>query len=148
MGTFYHWDADDQKFKEGPPPCKLKIYGQAPYVISDTTDWYRHPATGVHTNSKSRIRDMDKATGCITTDKKLPPNPSRRIENERRRRKDATESLHRAVAMVDAGTAKLTEEVRAKCDQQNDIVSKALNFDAYNAVGRKNNPKGKQFRRK
>lgn len=145
-GQFY-WDSETQTFKSGTPPIKIKIYGQAPYVIQDTMEAYRHPSTGETIESKSKLRDIDNVCGTITTDKYIPPDPTKRNEADRLRRKDLKESLHKAVAMVDAGTAPLTEETRALCAQQNEIVSRNLGMDAFNVAGIKNDRRGKKFRR-
>lgn len=143
----YHIDKDTGKLKEGHAPCTDVKYGQAPYVIGDNIDPYYHPAAQCYIDSKSNLERVDKAYGTITTDKKLPPNDWSTRERARAVRKDQHDALHKAVAQIDAGTAQLNEEQRALCDQQNEIVSSALNFDAFNVVGRKDNVKGKRFRR-
>lgn len=148
MRRLYYWDKQARKFVEGVPPPQGRIFGQAPYVIQDSITPYYHPAACQVIDSRKALRDVDKACGTITTDKRLPPDPSWAKEQARRRRADLTESLHRAVAAVDSGTAPLTEETRALCDRQNELVSSALNFDAFNVVGRKKNAKGKRFRRR
>jgi len=145
--TLYYWDKEIKKWSETPPPPQFPIYGQAPAIVTDTIEPYKHPATGQWTDSRSALRDMDRATGTITTDKKIAPDGSKQKDLEKQRRKDIREAMHKAVAAIDNGTAPLTEEVRAKCEQQNEIISKALNMDAFNVAGRKQNAKGKKFRR-
>lgn len=146
-GHFY-WDEEENKLKEGFPPRKTNFYGYAPNIIVDSISPYYHPAAEAYVDSRSKLQKIDKTFGTITTDKKLAPDPREQIERNRRRREDGTRALHRAVAQIDAGTAALTEEQKAKCSLQNEIVSNALNFDAFNAAGRKDDPRGKKYRRK
>lgn len=144
----YHIDKESGELKEGYPEPEFKPYGQAPYVIQDTIDKYYHPAAETWVESRSKLRQFDDMTGTITTDKKLPGNPSRQRDLEKERRKDLHDSMHKAVAQIDAGTAPLTEETRALCDRQNELMSQRLGFDAFNVAGRKKNAKGKKYRRK
>lgn len=144
-GSFYI-DKKTGKCKKGHPPPR-EIYDKSPYIIGDETSWYRHPATGEWTNSRSRIKKIDEAAGTITTDKYQPPDPSNQRRARKERREDLHKSMHKAVAQIDAGTAPISEEVRQLCERQNEITSKALNFDAFNVAGRKNNAKGKKYRR-
>lgn len=146
-GSFW-WDEKTQTFKQGYPPPKNLKFGEAPYVIQDTIEPYRHPSTGEIIESRSRLRDTDEACGTITTDKKIPPDPSKFKENERKRRADLREALYKSVAQIDSGTAPLSEETRAICARENERVSKALNFDAFNVAGRKNDRRGKKYRRR
>lgn len=146
-GHFYY-DKETRQTIKGFPPTKIQKFGDAPYIIGDTIDQYFHPGAGMWTDSKSGLRNLDKSTGCITTDKMIPADNSAKKQREAERKKDGHEALHKAVAMIDAGTAPLTEETRAMCERQNEIVSKALNMDAFNVAGRKTNAKGKRFRRK
>lgn len=143
----YHIDEKTGQAVKGYPPPRNKVYAKAPYIITDTIDAHYHHGACQWTESKSKLKHMDEASGTITTDKKLPTNTAatkRRIEE---RHKDIHESMHRAVAQIDAGTAPLTEEVRQLCERQNEIVSKALNMDAFNVAGRKTNAKGKKYRK-
>lgn len=135
-------------FEERCPPPRVNHYGDAPMVIEDTTDAYYHPGACRWTESKSEIKQFDRACGTITSDKKLAPDPTWANQQKAARRKDARDSLFRAVEQVDAGTAPMTEETRQLCERQNEILSKALNFDAFNVAGRKNNARGKKYRRR
>lgn len=146
-GNFY-WDKEQQKFIKGFPPPRVEKFGEAPYIITDTIDPYYHPAAEAWTDSKSKINMFDNATGSITTDKPIPGNKNYTERIQRERREDAKRSLRKAVAQVDSGNAPLTEEQRALCTRQNEIVSSALNFDAFNVVGKKNDKRGKKYRRK
>jgi len=147
-GGRYYRDKETGEFKEGNPPPRERKYGEAPIFISDTIKPYYHPAAEKWTDSRSELNNLDKATGCITTDKIQPADPSRQKEAKAKRDKDRKEALLKSVAQIDAGCAPMTEETRAKCERQNEIVSAALNFDAFNVVGRKKNDKGKRYRRK
>lgn len=142
-----YWDKEKQVFVEGHPPVH-QTFDSAPAIITDTIQEYYHPKAGIWVDSKSRLNDIDKALGTITTDKIQPADPTWRKDQERIRKKDAHDALHKAVAQIDAGTALLSEETRALCDIQNGIVSNALGMDAYNAVGRKKNAKGKRYRKR
>lgn len=145
-GRFY-WDKEKQKFCEGTPP-RHPVYDRAPNIITDTIDEYYHPGACTFVDSKSRLRDMDKACGTITTDKKIPPNKQAKIDRERELAKDRHDALHKAVAQIDAGTAPMTEETRELCKRQNEIVASAMpGLDPFNAVGRRNNKRGKRYKK-
>ncbi len=144
--TPMYWDAETQSMKSGYPPQRKKN-AEAPYVISDSMEPYRHPKALITVDSKSKLRDIDNVCGTITTDKLQPPDPSWRKEQERARREDHHKALHKSVAQLEAGTAPLTEETRAMCEARNEQISSALNFDAFNVIGRKKNAKGKRYRR-
>lgn len=143
----YYWDQKKHKFVSGAPPAR-EVYDTAPFVISDSLKgaFYHHGACK-WTDSRSELRAIDKATGCITTDKQIPADPSEQRRLKRERREDGTKALLKSVAQIDAGTAPISEELQAKCDIQNEVISNALNMDAFNVVGKKNNAKGKRFKR-
>jgi len=143
----YYYDKKLKKVVEGYPPCEEVRYGDAPYIIADTIQPYRHPAAEKWVDSRSALKALDRATGTITTDKKLPPDPSAARQREARRRADWKRCMRVAVEQIDAGTAKLDEETRALCQRQNEVVSSALGFDAFNVAGRKKNVRGKKYRK-
>ena len=147
-GLFHYRDGE---LKEGPPPPKVEKYGQAPFVIQDTIDGFKHSASGEWIESRSKLRDTDRACGTITTDKPLDAAPYRR-EREEKQRRESKEDIHRAMRKaindIDYGMAPLTEETRHKCAVQDEIVSERLNFDAFNVAGRKKNPHGKKYRKR
>lgn len=147
-GYVGYWDPIEQKMKEGYPPPKIQKFGEAPYVIQDEIEPYYHPSAQCMIDSKSRLKAVDKALGTITTDKKLPPNPSRMQAMKKEREKDIREAMLKSVAQIDSGTAPLNEEQREMCKRENERVSNLLGFDAFNVVGRKNDPRGKKYRRK
>ena len=146
-GLFY-FDKETQKMVRGLPPDPHPKLAEAPYIIQDTIDKYYHPAAEKWVDSRSQLKTIDKVCGTITTDKKLEPDSSWARENKRKRREDLHRSMRKAIAQLDAGTAPLTQEVREKCERQNEIVSEALGLDAFNVAGRKNNAKGKRFRKR
>lgn len=146
-GSFY-WDKERQEFVEGYPPPVVEKIGQAPFVITDTIDAYYHPGAERFTDSRSKLRQLDKDSGCFTTDKMQISDGGLKKQATAARRKDLKESLHRAVAQIDAGTAPLSEETREMCKQNNELLSKKLNFDAFNVAGKKNDRRGKKYRRK
>lgn len=146
-GSFGYWDSNLKKFVEGAPPQRQK-HGEGPYIIGDTIDKYYHPGACQWTDSRSKLKALDKDTGCITTDKKLPPDPSWQKQRQRERQEDSRKALFKSVAQIDAGTAPLTEETRQLCERQNELLSSALNFDAFNVAGKKNNAKGKRYKRR
>jgi hypothetical protein len=144
--SFYYFDKVKGKMVEGHPPDTRTIFGQAPNIICDTIPKYRHPGNGEIIESRRRLIDVDKMCGTITTDQKLPPNPSRREQEAKRKKEERMRELHEAVAQVDAGTAPLTAEVKAKCEQRNEQLSRALGIDAFNVAGRKDDRKGKRVK--
>lgn len=124
--TFYYYDEVKERMVEGFRPNPNVKYGDAPYVIGDTIDAYYHPAAEMYVDSKSALRAMDKACGTITTDKKIPPNPSAAKERAKARRADIHKSIHAAVAQLKAGTAPLTEERRASLRQHDEAIQHAI----------------------
>lgn len=148
MSRFYYRDKETGQFIEGFPPRPHNHFGDAPAIITDTIDPYYHPKACITVDSKSALRDLDRACGTITTDKQLPADKSWIEQRTKERHQDMHDCLHRAVAQVDAGTAPLSEETRQLCERQNEITSKALNFDAFNVAGRKKNARGKKYRRR
>ena len=150
-GSGLYHRGDDGKFHEGPPPPKFPKFGEAPYVIQDTIDAYRHPATGEVIESREKLLATDRACGTFTTDKKQDCSAIRKSREKQinaERKKDIHEAMRKAVAAIDSGNAPLSEETRAKCESQNRIVSDALGFDAYNVAGRKNDRRGKKYRKR
>lgn len=144
----YHYR--DGKLNEGPPP-RPETYGQAPFVIQDTIEPYRHPATGQWVESRAALNAIDKACGTITTDKHQSAEPYAKAREKRRReesKRDVHQAMRRAINDIDYGMAPLTEETKAKCAIQDEIVSERLGFDAFNVAGKKDNPRGKKYRRK
>lgn len=146
----YHL-GEDGKLKEGPPPDKTKRYGEAPFVIQDTIDGFKHAASGEWIESRSKLRDTDRACGTITTDKRQDATPYTRAREQRYKRElkaDIHQAMRRAINDLDNGMAPISEETRAKCAVQDEIVSERLGFDAFNVAGRKKDPRGKKYRRK
>lgn len=149
MGSrFYYRDKQTGEFKEGFPPPTHAHFGDAPMIIGDTIDKYYHPGACRWTESRAELQMFDNATGTFTTDKKQTPSDTVQKELLRQRRKDMHECIHKSVAQIDAGTSTLKEETRQLCERQNEIISKALNFDAFNVAGRKTNGRGKKYRRR
>lgn len=145
----YHYR--DGKLQEGPPPSNIKKFGEAPFVIQDTIEPHYHHGACRWTDSRSEINQFDKATGCITTDKRQDVAPYLRAREKRladERKKDINQAMQRAVNDIDYGMAPLSEETKAKCAIQNEIVSDALGFDAFNVAGRKKDPRGKKYRKR
>lgn len=144
---FFHIDKETSELKEGFPPPH-EVYDKAPMFISDQMKAYVHPGTGIKTESKSELKRLDAASGCKTTDRIQPPDMTKRNQAAYAMEKDRKESLLKAVAQIDNGTAKMSEETRAKCIRENERVSNLLGFDAFNVVGRKKNERGKRYRRR
>lgn len=127
-----YWDKDLMKFVEGDPPAR-ETYGEAPLFISDEIKPFRHPATGQVVSSKSELNRINKATGCIET------APGEKVAQKKRRDGvDWDQAMQKAIHQIDNGMAPLDERTREMCKQQNELVSKALGFDAFNVAGRKN----------
>lgn len=130
---FYYWDKETQTFKEGYPPDPNPKFGQAPIVTMGTITPMRHPGTGQIIDN---VRDWDladKMSGTYTTTKR---EAVRRPDRSAEIRRDMDEAFEKAIADVDNGNAPLTEEMKAKCKEQNEFLSKQLGIDAQNAFGR------------
>lgn len=134
--------------KEGYPEPETEKLGKAPMYISDTCKPFYHQGAMRWTDSKSKIKMYDQACGTITTDKYIAGNPDRKKQLHAQRRKDIRESIQKAVGQIDAGNSPLNEEQRALCARTNEIISNATGIDAYNAMGRVSNAKGKRYKRK
>lgn len=154
----YEYRCDDcgvfsvlQKLAEAPldkcPDCGGSVYRQMSitYFKQDSMTPYKHPATGLWVDSKSALRNMDEATGTITTDRKLPPDPTRKQRERAERKAERMDELKRIVAQIDNGTAPLTDEMKARCKQENERITKATGFDAFNVAGKKDNKDGKRI---
>jgi len=144
MSRLYYWDKEARTFKEGYPPSRNNHFGDAPYVISDTMDKQYHPAACQWTESKKAWADMDVACGTFTSGTKQAPDPTWQNEQRKKRHQDMHESIHKAVAQLDAGTAPLTEDKRAWCEAENERIASTGVINPYNVVGRKTNKKGKR----
>ncbi len=147
-GHFY-WDEETRKFKEGYPPPKYPRYGQAPAVISDTMEPYFHPRAQMLIESKSQLREVDKACGTFTSDRNEKCASDPWTECNKVLKKDREEALAKAIAQCDAGTAPLTEEQRAMCRANDERLAAAMpGFDPFNAVGRISNARGKRYKKR
>lgn len=144
--SWYYFDEESKQMREGFPPSKIDHFGDAPYVIGDTINAYRHPSTGVTVESRSALREMDKICGTITTDKRQEPNANFTRYQKEARKRDGKQALEKAVAMVDSGTAPITEEMRASCDRENERIFKTTKLNPYNVAGKKNDRRGKNRR--
>lgn len=147
MRTTYYFDKELQQVVEGYPP-QPERYGTSAFVIGDTIDAYYHPGAGVWVESRKVLQDIDRATGCITTDKKLPPCPSRQKQLEAERKKDAHAAVDRAIEAIDSGAKQFTEDERAYHAKANQEISVKYGFDAFNVAGKKNDKRGKLGRKR
>lgn len=144
----YHWDPETKTFKPGSKPTNIKKYSKAPMVLNDSIEPFKHPRSGELITSKSQLKKVDKACGTVTTRERPPPAPQDLREKlKKERAKDRRASLEKAVAAIDNGMAPLSEETRAICAEENERISQKLGFDAFNIVGRKNDKRGKRFKR-
>lgn len=140
-----------QKIADAPltvcPECGLPVYRQMSltYFKQDSMEAYRHPATGLWVDSKSGLRNMDEASGTITTDRRLAPSNARQIENKKKRKVENLAELEKIVAQIDSGNAPLTPELKERCKLENERITKASGFDAFNVAGRKDDPNGKRI---
>lgn len=146
-GLFY-WDTESQTYKRGSPPPRVVKFGEAPYFISDTIKPYYHPSALKWVDSRSQLKAIDESHGTITTDKYQDPDSYNQRVAKKEREDDIKAATRKAVNALDYGMAPISEETREMCKQTNEQVSKALNFDAFNVAGRKNDARGKKYRRK
>lgn len=146
MRRTYYFDRKLQKMVEGYPPQPQR-YGTSAFVIGDTIDAYYHPGAGVWVDSKKALQNVDKATGCITSDRMQDPDPSRQKQLENERRLDACAAVDKAVEALDSGAVHFTEEQKAYHSEMNALYSHKHGFDAFNLVGKKNDKRGKRYRK-
>lgn len=142
-----HWCRETNKFVEGPPPAR-EVFSQAPAIITDDMKPTYHHGVCRKIDSKSQWKKIDKALGLSTSDRFEPASKAPLREHRRKLQQDRHEALRRAVAAVDAGEAPLSEEVRAKCAAENERLSNILGVDLFNVAGRKNDKRGKRYRRR
>lgn len=150
MGTggtgIYH--IREGKLHEGPPPQR-EVYDKAPVVIGDSIKPYYHPKACTWVDSRSMLNRIDEACGTITTDKMIPPDPTNQKRLKEQRKKDRREAMLKAVAQLENGTAPLTEEQKYWCDIENQrIAQKYPNLDPFNCVGKKNDKRGKRYKKR
>lgn len=143
-----YWDIETQSFKEGRPPNRNHKFGDAPMYISDEMPETRHPKTGEMVSSRSKWNQIDKATGCFTTGSKEDSGAIKKKKNIEAEDRDMLNRIDRAVAMIDDGTAPLSEKTRELCKQENERLSSTLGFDAGNVLGRNKNARTKRYSRK
>lgn len=137
----------DGELHEGPPP-RPEVHDRAPYVIQDSIEPYYHPGICRVVDTRSGLRDADNACGTITTDKLIPGNKNATLQRQKELKEDRTKALHKAVADVDSGNAPLSEETRAICKQQNEILAAALpGLDPWNAAGHRSDKRGKRYKK-
>lgn len=142
----YHIDKSTGELTEGYPKSNIQVFGKAPFVIQDSIEPYYHPAACKVVESRSALKHMDQACGTITTDKLIKTDAAgAKRRRDKERAKDVHESLQKAVAQIDNGTAPLSEETRALCERQNEIITSNTGIDAFNALGRKTNTKGRRY---
>ena len=142
--SWYYFDEETKQIKEGFPPSKIDHFGDAPYIIGDEIRPYYHPGVCRVIESRSELRMADSVCGTITTDKKQEPNANFTKYQKEARKRDGKRALEKAVAMIDSGTAPLTEEVRAFCDRENERIAKTTKLNPYNIAGKKNDKRGKK----
>lgn len=140
----YYFDKETQTLVEGYPPDKFPKYGEAPFVIQDSMSPYYHPASCTWVDSKSALRDIDRACGTVTSDKKIPPNKYREQYLKEERKKDMHNAIRKAVNDIDNNMAPLTEDVKEKCRQENERISRLTGLDAFNVAGKKNGRRNKR----
>lgn len=134
-GLFYI--TDEGEVAEGYPPSKLQLFGKAPYIIQDSIVPFKHEGSGEIIDSRSRLRDTDRACGTITTDKLLPPDPTWQKEQRKKRLEDKKESIRKAVAQLRNGTAPISEEKRALCRNLDQQLSAKLGYDTSKLLRKK-----------
>lgn len=148
-GGHFYYCQEDKCMKEGYPPVKETIYGEAPMIMPDSLrDKHYHQGACRWAESRSELNRMDAETGCITTDKPIQAdNKARRQKLVDERKKDIRQATMRAINAVNQGTVPLPEHVRAACAIQDRVISNALNMDAYNFGKRKKDGRGKRYRK-
>lgn len=102
----------------------------APYVIQDSIDAYRHPGSGQVITSRKALSDTDKACGTITTDKQQPADPTWANEQRKLRMKDRKEAKKRALEEVNAPGFALPEKLRHECAEKDQELSRKWGIDA------------------
>lgn len=144
----YYWDETEKKMKPGYPPVKHEKIGQAPLVFMDDIEPYYHPKAQRIVTTRKELAHADRSTGTFTTDKEQIPD-FKYAEKKRNEalRADVHQATQRAIAAIDSGMAPLSEQTKEICKAENERVSKALGFDAFNFAGRKNDSRGKKYRR-
>ena len=147
--TPFHIDRETGTVKKGYPKRTPK-FGKAPAVFADSLNepFYHHGACKM-VDTRSGLRAADRDSGCVTTDRHEPADESPIRRRKEEVRKDLHEAFRKSVAQLENGTAPLTEEQRALCRRQNEIVAAARpGFDPFNAVGRVTDPAGRRYKKR
>jgi hypothetical protein len=132
----FHVD-ESGEVHEGYPPSRLQIFDQAPYIVGDSISAYKHPATGQWVESRSALKAIDEATGCITTDKYIAPDPTRFNEAKRKIKEERREELRAAYELVKSGNSPLTDQQKAECRARDKQIDQTLGIDVFSKIGKK-----------
>lgn len=145
----YYWDRKLEKLIEGFPPNPNPQFGQAPVVIGDSMDKYYHPRAERFVESRSELRALDAMHGTITSDKKIDASTFSTYQKDKKaaRQKLGRQSLDDAVAQIDGGRRQFTEAEKAFHQKNNEQISQAYGIDAFNVAGKKNDKRGKKYRK-
>lgn len=126
---YFRVDKDGVITDEPPEPLG-NCFGQAPYVIQDTIEAYRHPGSGQVLTSRKALAETDRACGTITTDKRQAPDPTWSNEQRKAMIKDRKEARKKAIEQVNAPGFALPEETRHACKERNAQLSQQLGIKA------------------
>jgi len=137
MGNrIYYFDEEKRQMVEGYPPQKFPKYGEAPIYISDEMKPYYHPTAQVTVTSKSKLKMIDKQCGTFTTDKYQSISAQVRKQKTAERRKDLKDAMMRAYNDVKNNNTPLSEEVKAKCKKNDEILSSQVGWDVSKIIKR------------
>ncbi len=87
QGFHGYWDKEQQRFMEGSPPIREKIYGEAPTVIFDSMPKTYHHGIQREIETRSEWRAADAAAGTITFGSREEAAPRIDQANERKKRR-------------------------------------------------------------
>ena len=110
--SYYYYDKEKGEMVEGFPELNYDIYDKAPGVIQDSIPAYKHPATGLWTESRKALSQMDDASGTITTDKRIEADSYNQRMARAKLEKDRADSLKKAVEQVKSGNSPFTDDQR------------------------------------
>lgn len=133
----YYFDEEKRQMVEGYPPQKFPKYGEAPIYISDDMKPYYHPTAQVTVSSKSKLRMLDEQCGTFTTDKFQSKAAEVKKQKTAERRRGLHEAMMRAYNDVKNNNSPLSEEVKAKCKKNDEILSSQVGYDVSKLIKRK-----------
>lgn len=130
---------EDLEISADPPELCHNVFGKAPGVITDQIDPYYHPMAQCWVESRSKLQQLDAATGSFTTDSREKPaltDEQRRAKIEKELKEDRDRAWREAVERYDSKNLNLSEEQKAICKKKNNIIAHQTGKESFKHNGK------------